>query len=184
MLVLGDEDAGRNAADMVARATDALDARGDGRRRLDLDDLVDGAHVDAELERRRGDDGRQLAGLETLLDGAPAVLRDRAVVSERDLLARGLVERRGEPLGEATAVDEDHRRPRSADSLHQARVDLRPDAARVRIGLLVVERPGEARFQVHGEGRRHLDGDGERLLRRCIDDRDVARRERAPLRLG
>ena len=44
---------------LVAGAADALQARGDRRRRLDLDDEVDRTHVDAELEAGGGDDTRQ-----------------------------------------------------------------------------------------------------------------------------
>ena len=36
--------------DLVAGTADPLQAAGDARRALDLDDEVDGAHVDAELE--------------------------------------------------------------------------------------------------------------------------------------
>ena len=43
-------------------------------------DQVDGAHVDAELERAGGDDGRQPAGLELVLDQGPLLLAHRAVV--------------------------------------------------------------------------------------------------------
>ena len=48
----------------VAGSSDALHAAGDRRRRLDLDDEIDGPHVDAELERRRGDERRDLAGFQ------------------------------------------------------------------------------------------------------------------------
>ena len=47
-----------DGADLVPGAADALQPGGDRRRRLDLHDEVDGAHVDAELEAARGDDGR------------------------------------------------------------------------------------------------------------------------------
>ncbi len=43
-------------ADLVAGAADALHAAGDRGRGFDLDDEVDGAHVDAELERRGADE--------------------------------------------------------------------------------------------------------------------------------
>ena len=173
LLVLRDEHARRDAADMVARATDALDARRDGRRRLDLDDLIDGAHVDAELERRGRDDGRELARFQALLDRAPAVLRDGAVVRERDLLARRLVERGREPLREAAAVDEDHRRARGADALDEPHVELRPDRSRILFRDPLVDRL----LETIGKGRRHLHRDGERLLCRGIDDGDGTRRK-------
>ena len=50
-----------DGADLVPGATDALQPARDGRRGLDLDDEVDGAHVDAELEAARRDDGGQPA---------------------------------------------------------------------------------------------------------------------------
>ena len=62
--VFGEDDAFARGSDLVAGAADALHACGDGGRRLDLDDHVDGAHVDAELEGRGGDDGADLSGLE------------------------------------------------------------------------------------------------------------------------
>ena len=55
------------ASDLVAGAADALHAAGDGGRRLDLDDQIDRAHVDAELERGGGAEGADLSGLETAL---------------------------------------------------------------------------------------------------------------------
>ena len=50
--------------------------RRDARRRLDLDDEVDRAHVDAELEAAGRDDGRQPPGLELLLDQRALLLAD------------------------------------------------------------------------------------------------------------
>ena len=48
--VLGEDDALRRLADLVTRPTDALQSARDRPGRLDLDDEVDRAHVDAELE--------------------------------------------------------------------------------------------------------------------------------------
>jgi len=45
------QSAAARLADGVSRAADALDPARDRRRRFDLDDQVDGPHVDAELER-------------------------------------------------------------------------------------------------------------------------------------
>ena len=61
--VLGEENALADGVDVVAGAADALHAAGDGGRGFDLDDEIDGAHVDAEFERGGGAEGANLAGL-------------------------------------------------------------------------------------------------------------------------
>src|SRR3546814_20877251 len=60
--------------------SDALETGGGARGRLDLDDEVDGPHVDAELEAAGGDHAAERARLELLLDLGPLLLRHRAVV--------------------------------------------------------------------------------------------------------
>ena len=67
-------------ADRVAGPADALQATGHRARRLDLDDEIDGAHVDAELEAARGDDGPEVAALQLVLDDDALVAGERAVV--------------------------------------------------------------------------------------------------------
>ena len=62
----------------------ALQAAGDRRRGRDLEDEVDGAHVDAQLEGGGGDHAAQLARLESALDGEALLLGDRAVVGPGD----------------------------------------------------------------------------------------------------
>ena len=62
--------------DLMSRPADALQRDGDRSRRADLADEIDGADVDAELERRGGDDRLQLAGFEPLF-GVSRSLRDR-----------------------------------------------------------------------------------------------------------
>ena len=182
------EHAGRHTADMVARASDPLDARGDRGRSLDLDHLIDRAHVDPELERRGRDDRGEVAGLEPLLGRASDVLRHRPVMRERDLFAGGLVQGRCEALREAPAVDEDHRRARGADALDEAGMHPGPDA--LRVAAAVVERVEVdvrcARITEgnDGEGRRDLHRDRERLLRRCVDDLDGPRKHPLSLHLG
>ena len=123
-------------ADVVPGAADALQAAGDGLRRLDLQDEVDGAHVDAQLERGRRDQARQLAGLQQLLDDRALLARERAVVGAGDLDGRRvlgavgvgqLVEAQGQPLGAAAGVDEDDRRAVLADEPQDLGVDRRPD---------------------------------------------------------
>ena len=122
---LGEDAALGGVADVVAGAADALQAAGDRLRRLDLQHEVDGAHVDAELEARGGDQARQLAGLELVLDHEPLLARQRAVVGAGDLdggpvrvvVGGELVEPQREPLGAAAVVDEHDRRLCCADQL-------------------------------------------------------------------
>ena len=78
--VLGVDRALARLAHLVPGTTDALQAAAHRARRLDLDDEVDGAHVDAELEAARGDDGAQVAALQLVLDDDPLLAGERAVV--------------------------------------------------------------------------------------------------------
>ena len=82
--VFGEDPAFGGLADAVAGAADPLQAAGDRLRRLDLDDEVDGAHVDAELERGGRDQAGQLARLQHLLDQGPLLVGERAVVGAGD----------------------------------------------------------------------------------------------------
>ena len=66
----------RRVLDLMPGSADPLQCDRDRSRRADLADEIDRADVDAELERRRGDDGLELAGLE-LLFGFSRSLRDR-----------------------------------------------------------------------------------------------------------
>ena len=117
----------RNGAELVAGAADALEPARDGLRRLDLDHEVDGAHVDAELERGGGDEARDPAGLQVLLDQDALLAREAAVVRPGELAPGELVEAQGEALGEPAVVDEDDRRAVLLDELEQLRVHRRPD---------------------------------------------------------
>ena len=72
---LGEDAALARVAHRVPGAPDALQPAGDRLGRLDLQHEVDRAHVDAELERRRRDQARQLAGLEHLLDHGALLAR-------------------------------------------------------------------------------------------------------------
>src|SRR5205823_1536821 len=57
----------RDRTQLVPRAADSLQPARDRLRRLHLDDEIDGAHVDAELEARRGDEAGDAPRLEILL---------------------------------------------------------------------------------------------------------------------
>ena len=111
----------------MARAPDSLQPTRDRLRALHLDHEVDGAHVDAELERRRRDEARDLAGFQQLLDDEPLLASERAVVRPRELLAGELVDAKREPLGEAPVVHEDDRRAVLSDEVEDRGVDRRPD---------------------------------------------------------
>ena len=121
--VLRDEHAARGVAHGVAGAAHALQPARGARRRLDLHDEIDLAHVDAELEARRRDDAAQPARLQLVLDLAPLLLRHRAVVRARERrrlrvgaarLARGLAlrETQADVLGHVAQDDAASRAPR------------------------------------------------------------------------
>jgi hypothetical protein len=137
---------------------------------------VDGAHVDAELERGGGDEARQLAGLEQLLDDEPLLARQRAVVGARDGLLGELVQAQREPLRRAAVVDEDDRRAVRAHLLEQLGVDRRPDrlARRLAAGEGIEVRVPGLRFDHRLD--RHVDLQVERLARAGVDDRAGALR--------
>ncbi len=150
---LGEEAPAADLADAVTGASDALQPAGDGLGRLDLQDEVDGAHVDAELQRAGGHETGQLAGLQELLDVRALLARERAVMGAGDLarsgkgririvgrirsvggdlgiLARGeLVQAQRDALGRAAVVDEDDRGGVFAHAAQQLGVDRGPDRA-------------------------------------------------------
>src|SRR5215470_5603499 len=89
---LREDDAAARRADLVPRPADALETAGHGRRGLDLNDEIDGTHVDAQLERRGGHQRAKGPGLELVLDLGPPLARERAVVRAGQRLAGQLVE--------------------------------------------------------------------------------------------
>ena len=126
--VLGEDDAARRLADLVAGTAHPLQPAGHRQRRLDLDDEVDRAHVDAQLQRRGGHDGRQPSLLELLLDDEALLAGDGAVVGPGEVLAGQLVEVERDALREPAAVGEDDGAAVRPDELEDARVDRGPDA--------------------------------------------------------
>ena len=127
--VLGEDAPAAGGVDLVAGAADALDAPGHAARALDLDDQVDGAHVDAELQAAGGHQAGQAPGLELLLDQQALLAGQAAVVGAGHLLLGQLVEAQGEALGQAAVVDEDDRRAVGPHQLEDLRVHRRPDRA-------------------------------------------------------
>ena len=185
--VLGEDHALARGADLVTCSTDALEATGDARRALDLDDEVDRAHVDAELERARGHERGQPAGLELFLDLEPLFAGDAAVVGPDELLPGELVEALRQPFAQATAVGEHDGAAMALDQIEDRRVDGRPDArAQVRAdgraaGLLIGR-------QELAEGRhvvdRHDDLEFEWFARAGVDDSHVPTRADAAEEAG
>ncbi len=101
----------RHLAHLMSRATDALQTARHRAGRLDEQHQIDGAHVDAELETRSRDDSANPPRLQRLLDLAPLLVRDAAVVREQDLLARQFVESLAQPLAKPPRIHEQDRRP-------------------------------------------------------------------------
>jgi hypothetical protein len=117
LLALGDDDpALRGAAQQVPGAAHPLQGRGDVARRLQLHHQIDRADVDAELERRRGDERPQLAVLQPVLRLEPRPARQRAVVRRDPAVGDAIVQVPSQALGGAAALGEDERR---AMRLHQ-----------------------------------------------------------------
>ena len=177
---LGKDHACAHRVDLVPAAADALQSAGHRGRRFDLDDEIDRAHVDAELERRRGDQRAQAAALEQVFDFDALGVRERAVVRAHERLAGQFVQRAGQPLCEPAAVDEDQRGLMRANQLEQPRVDRRPDRRSV-----VADRRGPARDVVRRREPRHVldrhfDSQLQTLPRAGVDDRHrtVAQRSR------
>ena len=160
-------------------AADPLDAAGDAGRRLNLDDKVDGTHVDTQLEARGRHQSGKAAGLERILDQEALLLGDGAVVGTDQFLTRQPIDRRGQPFGEAPRVHKDDRRAVLANQLEDAWMDRRPDTAArsLLIGANHGGRPAinlGATFQIGHVVHRNFDGDLHRLHTTGIDDRHLA----------
>ena len=181
---LGEDPSARHLAHAVPGAADALQAARHRLRRLHLHDEVDGAHVDAQLERRRRDQAGQRARLEQVLDDDALLARQRAVVGAGDLAralprappppaSRQVVEPQGDALRGAAVVHEHERRAVLADQPQQLRIDGRPDAAPGRLAAgdgVELERRVRLDHRLHG----HVDAQVERLAHAGVDDGAVA----------
>ncbi len=175
--VFREDDAFAGRPDLVSGASDALQPTGDRRRALDLDDKVDGAHVDPEFEARGRDQRRQPPGLQFLLDLDALLAGDTAVMRADKLLAREFVESLGQPFAQPPAVGEHDRAAVAADKVQDPRVDRRPDAgpgiaARGRPAGLLIQRQDLAHGR-HVVDRDH-DLEVERLACADVDDRHRA----------
>ena len=95
-----------NRADMVARAADPLQPRGNRGRGLNLHHQIHRAHIDAELERGGGDDGAQAAGFEQILGLLTGLARKRSMVRAGEFVLDLIVDGGGDPLGEPARIHE------------------------------------------------------------------------------
>ena len=116
-----------DGSDRVTGAADALHSAGDRRRRLDLNDEIDGAHIDAELQGRGRAEAFKLSGFELLFDNEALRSREGAVVGANDIFTSQLIDSPGETLGDLTAVDEEDGGVALTDDLKQARMNGVPE---------------------------------------------------------
>src|SRR5262249_6418361 len=114
----------RHRAARVARAPDPLEQGRDAARRAELTHELDGAAVDAELERGRRDEHREVPRAQPLLDPRAALLRQAAVVRGDAALADLLAELVRDALGEAPRVAEHERGAVLRRELRDALEDL------------------------------------------------------------
>ena len=135
------EPPGRRAVAMVVGPADPLEEGADGAGRSDLAHQFDRADVNAQLERRGGDQRAQVAGPQARLDDAAACRREAPVVrghqqrgihvapGGRRVLAEPLGQLMGHPLGHLARVDEDEGRAVIPRVLGDAVEDVRHLAA-------------------------------------------------------
>ena len=102
-----------------------------GQGGADLDHLVDGAHVDAQLQGARGHDGPQPPRLERVLDLGPDVFADRTVVGASQVLAAAgiqpqLVEASRQFLRRPAGVREHQRGPGPPDRIQDLLLHVGP----------------------------------------------------------
>ncbi len=115
---------------LVTRAAGHLQAGGDRERRLCEDYLVDGADVDAELERGRGDDGLELPGPHLLLHERAHLTRERTVMRVGDTPSGPFIEKQGDSLRVATVGGEEQARSVARDDVGELRRQWSPGGLR------------------------------------------------------
>ncbi len=104
---------------------DTLQGARDIARRLHLADQIDRPHVDAQLQRRGGDDGRQPALLQRRLGLLPHFQGDTAVMCAGEVVL--FVQEGGDSFNGPAIVGEDDGRTMVADLVAEKAVDRRPD---------------------------------------------------------
>ena len=175
---LGEDDSFADRPGLMSGAADALHAAGDRRRRFDLHYQIDRAHIDAEFQRRGGDQRLDAARFQQVFDVAARFACQRSVMRAYQRLARQLVERAGKPLRQAPAVDEQQRGLMLANQLEKPRMDRGPDR---RAGRPLRRRSAGQVDSLRGAGHvldRHFDPQFQLFLVRCVHDRHRAERRR------
>src|SRR5207247_5368205 len=109
----------------VARPSDALDERRDSMGRSDLTDEIDVADIDAELERRGGDERAELSAFEPGFRVEPRFFRKAAMVGG-DAVAQPIAQVARHTFGHPAGVDEDQRGSVRGDEFSQSVVILFP----------------------------------------------------------
>ncbi len=145
----------------MPRSSNALQRDRNRSRRANLAHEIDGADVDAQLERRRGDHGLELSGLELLFGGQAQLARQAAVMREHRVFAEPLGEIVRHALGQPPRVDEDERRPMFVDERADAVVDFLPHLVRRDRPKLVLR---HFDCQIHGAPMAVVDDGDLRLL--------------------
>jgi hypothetical protein len=117
--VAGDEDRLRRLVEPVVGAADALEQARGALRRAHLDDEVDVAPVDAQIEAGGADEAAQLARGHRRLDLAPRLDRQAAMVdADRQRLLVHRPQILEDELAQAAGVAEDQARAVRLDLLH------------------------------------------------------------------
>ena len=118
-------------AHLVSGPPETLQRTRSGQGGADLDHLVDGAHVDAQLQGARGHDGPQPPRLERVLDLGPDLFADRTVVGASQVLTAAgiqpqLVEASRQLLRRPAGVREHQRGPGPQDRIQDLLLHVGP----------------------------------------------------------
>ena len=120
----GPEAALGGAVAAVVGAAHPLEEGGDAAGGAHLADQLDGADVDAQLQRGGGHQGLEVAGSEAMLGADAALGGQGAVVSGHRVVTQALGQLMGDALGESAGVDEHDGGVVLADELGHAVEDL------------------------------------------------------------
>ena len=110
----------------VTGAADALQGGGDGARRSDLADQVHRADIDAQFQRRSGDDRAQFAALETLLGFQAQRTRQASMMRQDGGFAQAFGKMMRYFFRKPARVDEHQRGAMFQRQVRQAVVDVLP----------------------------------------------------------